>query len=250
VFKFARSLHSRTRLNGLLILLTVPGTGPEALRACSGRSCREPRRAGCWLRGRPARGRRARPGRLPRLPGACRAAGQPRSPGADVPEHPVPYLSSARAASRLPEHCLPVTWPFASRGSLCRSPRPTAAGRRGREHRKAQDHRTGDGIRQSLRPTRTRTPAGIQDCSYRLTCNQSGSPSEGLFSPLPAGSPPAEGSALNGRGQRTPDRLAVRTGRRFCRDHGYMAIRERIWPLLGHSSVSWPFTAIAAASPW
>jgi hypothetical protein len=42
------------------------------------------------------------------------------------------------------------------------SPRAAAAGRRARRQRKAQDHGQETGVRQSSRPTRTRTPAGFR----------------------------------------------------------------------------------------
>ncbi|MFI5069204.1 MAG: hypothetical protein ACHP9Z_35205, partial [Streptosporangiales bacterium] len=88
----ASAEHDQLRAARHAVALALPGhsrparrAGPEALRAGSGRSCREPGEQGAG-RERPARGRRARPGRLPRLRGACRAAARAtaRPPG-DTP---------------------------------------------------------------------------------------------------------------------------------------------------------------------
>jgi hypothetical protein len=76
-WRHGRVTGLRTRINGLPFLLTVfslPGSsagGPVADRA-----------TGVLASSRPAHGRRAGPGRLPRLRGVCRAAPARRGPGA------------------------------------------------------------------------------------------------------------------------------------------------------------------------
>jgi hypothetical protein len=75
-WRHGRVTGSRTRINGLPFLLTVfspsaPAAGGPA----------EDRASGVLAASRPARGRRARPGRLPRLRGSCRAAARLPSAG-------------------------------------------------------------------------------------------------------------------------------------------------------------------------
>jgi hypothetical protein len=115
----------QTRLNGLLILLTVPGTGPEALRADSGLSRRGPGERVLAASGRPVAGEP--------VPVGCHAFAMPVEPpppatararraalprGATASTARLPGADQRFAGSDVPEHRFTVTWPFASRGSL------------------------------------------------------------------------------------------------------------------------------------
>ena len=128
-WRCGRVTGSRTRINGLPFPLTVPGPRAAGRRpyapAAGGPAARPNGRA--LAASRPARGRRARPGRLPRLRGACRAAARAitaRPPGS-APSRAhragarLPAADQRLAGAGVPEHCFTVTWPFASRGSLC-----------------------------------------------------------------------------------------------------------------------------------
>lgn len=119
---------SRTWPNGLPAPRTVPrcpapGTWPEAVRASTGQSRRPGERA--LAPSRPAHGRRARPRRLPRPHGACRAVSRTtaRSPG-----------SASRASTRHRQPTCPPRGP----GPPVRcprqgpEPRPRASRRRPR----------------------------------------------------------------------------------------------------------------------
>ena len=93
---------SRTRLNGLPVPLTVPDPSPGDSTDGNPRQQRAVRGPGerALASSRPARGRRARPGRLPRLRGACRAADRATARPPGSPPSPAHRTGSPLALRR------------------------------------------------------------------------------------------------------------------------------------------------------